>query len=187
MSLARQPEARVPEYFRFDLNEGLHEDPLWEPRCHLHPGLEDVRIPLSIHNPIEILDQIFLVVLQRIAAQNGDARAERMPERSIWCAAGRFLDAIRCGGRSKLPRKALPTWRPTRRPDRRGTSRSGSRKVTISAAIRPGEASKRDCRYRVSYPERGRARRSPEFSAPWVPNPSGRSLRSRTGWNPFRQ
>ena len=53
---------KSPEYFRFDLNEALHEDPLFEPRCHLHPGLEDVRIPLPIHNPVEILDRIFFVL-----------------------------------------------------------------------------------------------------------------------------
>jgi len=56
------PEGSSPEYFRFDLNETLHEDPLFEPCCHLHPGLEDVRIPVSLHDPIEILDQIFFVL-----------------------------------------------------------------------------------------------------------------------------
>jgi hypothetical protein len=56
------PEESSPEYIRFDLNETLHEDALAEPRCHLHPGLEDVRIPLSLHDPIEILDQIFFAI-----------------------------------------------------------------------------------------------------------------------------
>jgi hypothetical protein len=56
------PENRSPQYFRFDLNEAATPDPLKEPRCHLHPGLEDVRIPLSLHDPIEILDRIFFVI-----------------------------------------------------------------------------------------------------------------------------
>ncbi len=52
-------EERSPEYFRFDLNPVAHEDPLSEPRCHLHPGLDDVRIPFSLYDPFEILDRIF--------------------------------------------------------------------------------------------------------------------------------
>jgi hypothetical protein len=53
------PEPNSPEYFRFDLNAAPHENPLVEPRCHLHPGLDDVRIPLSLYDPIEIFDRIF--------------------------------------------------------------------------------------------------------------------------------
>jgi len=56
------PESRSPEFFRFDLNEKPHEDPLSEPRCHLHPGLEDVRIPLPLHDPFDVLDRIFFVL-----------------------------------------------------------------------------------------------------------------------------
>ncbi len=56
------PTARSPEYLRFDLNEAPHADPLVEPRCHLHPGLDHVRIPLSLHDPFEILDRIFFVL-----------------------------------------------------------------------------------------------------------------------------
>jgi hypothetical protein len=56
------PAARAPQYLRFDLNDAPLEDPLAEPRCHLHPGLENVRIPLSLHHPMEILDQIFFVL-----------------------------------------------------------------------------------------------------------------------------
>lgn len=56
------PASRSPEYFRFDLNESPHQDPLLEPRCHLHPGLEGVRIPVSLHDPFEILDRIFFVL-----------------------------------------------------------------------------------------------------------------------------
>jgi hypothetical protein len=53
------PNGHSPGYLRFDLNEALHPDPLAEPCCHLHPGLEDVRIPLTLHDPFEILDRIF--------------------------------------------------------------------------------------------------------------------------------
>lgn len=53
------PAASSPEYLRFELNEASHADPLVEPRCHLHPGLEDVRIPFPLHHPLEILDRVF--------------------------------------------------------------------------------------------------------------------------------
>jgi hypothetical protein len=56
------PAAQSPEYIRFDLNEAQHDDPLLEPRCHLHPGLESVRIPISLHDPFEVLDRIFFVL-----------------------------------------------------------------------------------------------------------------------------
>lgn len=55
-------EGHSPRFFRFDLNEKLHPDPLSEPRCHLHPGLDTVRIPFSLYDPIAVLDQIFFVV-----------------------------------------------------------------------------------------------------------------------------
>jgi hypothetical protein len=55
-------DGHAPQYLRFDLNEAPHTDPLVEPRCHLHPGIDDVRIPFSVHNPIEILDRIFFVL-----------------------------------------------------------------------------------------------------------------------------
>lgn len=56
------PDDLTPKYLRFDLNEAAHEDPLSEPRCHLHPGLEHVRLPVSLLDPIEILDRIFFVI-----------------------------------------------------------------------------------------------------------------------------
>ena len=56
------PEGQSPRYLRFDLLDAPHADPLIEPRCHLHPGIDDVRIPFSVHNPIEILDRIFFVL-----------------------------------------------------------------------------------------------------------------------------
>ena len=59
------PAKSSPEYLRFDLNEGPHTDSLVEPRGHLHPGLEDVRIPISLHDPFEILDRIFFVLEKR--------------------------------------------------------------------------------------------------------------------------
>lgn len=56
------PDGQSPQYLRFDLNKAPHADPLAEPRCHLHPGIDDVRIPFSLHNPMEILDRIFFVL-----------------------------------------------------------------------------------------------------------------------------
>jgi len=56
------PDGQSPQYLRFDLSDAPHDDPLAEPRCHLHPGIDDVRIPFSVHNPIEILDRIFFVL-----------------------------------------------------------------------------------------------------------------------------
>ncbi|MGO8788281.1 MAG: hypothetical protein ACLQVL_12985 [Terriglobia bacterium] len=56
------PGGQSLQYARFDLNKATHPDPLAEPRCHLHPGIKDVRIPFSMHNPFEILDRIFFVL-----------------------------------------------------------------------------------------------------------------------------
>ncbi len=56
------PDGQSLQYLRFDLNDGPHSDPLAEPLCHLHPGIADVRIPFSVHHPIEILDRIFFVL-----------------------------------------------------------------------------------------------------------------------------
>ena len=56
------PASRSPEYIRFDLNKATDPNPLSEPRCHLHPGLEEVRIPIPLHDPFEILDRIFFVL-----------------------------------------------------------------------------------------------------------------------------
>jgi hypothetical protein len=47
---------------RFDLNPEPHEDPLFEPRCHLHPGLEGVRLPTPALTLSEVLDRIFFVL-----------------------------------------------------------------------------------------------------------------------------
>ena len=56
------PEGHAYSFFRFDLNDKGHVEPLLEPRCHLHPGLENVRLPFPALTPIEILDRIFLVI-----------------------------------------------------------------------------------------------------------------------------
>lgn len=56
------PTGRSPEYLRFDLNPQAHADPLSEPRCHLHLGLDKVRLPLPVLGPFEILDRVFFVV-----------------------------------------------------------------------------------------------------------------------------
>jgi hypothetical protein len=56
------PEDSSPDFMRFDLNPEPHSDPLFEPRCHLHPGLEDVRLPTPAFTPFEVLDRIFFVL-----------------------------------------------------------------------------------------------------------------------------
>jgi len=47
---------------RFDLNAKPHTDPLREPRAHLHPGQEDIRIPTPHLSPMEVLDILFFVI-----------------------------------------------------------------------------------------------------------------------------
>ena len=56
------PAGRSPEFLRFELTPEPHVDPLAEPRCHLHPGLDKVRLPLPVLDPFEILDRIFFVI-----------------------------------------------------------------------------------------------------------------------------
>lgn len=51
-----------PTFYRFDLNEDQHTTPLHEPRSHLHPCDDDIRLPFPPLQPIEILDRIFQVI-----------------------------------------------------------------------------------------------------------------------------
>lgn len=51
-----------PEFLRFDLNREKHAEPLSEPRCHLHPGMNGVRLPLPVMDAFEILDRIFFAI-----------------------------------------------------------------------------------------------------------------------------
>ena len=55
------PDNQSLSFLRFDLNPGHHQNPLSEPRCHLHPGLDAIRLPLPILSPFEVLDRIFFV------------------------------------------------------------------------------------------------------------------------------
>lgn len=55
-------------YLRFDLNNESHAEPLGEPRCHLHLGIEDVRVPIPILHPVEILDRIFFIIEPKLIA-----------------------------------------------------------------------------------------------------------------------
>jgi hypothetical protein len=56
------PDARSPSFYRFDLNKQAHETPLQEPRSHLHPGHDKIRLPFPPMAPLELLDRIFLVI-----------------------------------------------------------------------------------------------------------------------------
>lgn len=51
-----------PTFYRFDLNKGAHQNPLFEPRSHIHPGRDDIRLPCPALEPLEILDRIFQVI-----------------------------------------------------------------------------------------------------------------------------
>jgi len=55
----RRAAGLSPAFLRFDLNpeHGVHE-PLDEPRCHLHPGSDDIRIQCPILSPTEILHKL---------------------------------------------------------------------------------------------------------------------------------
>ena len=54
--------ARGPSFFRFDLNTRAHPNPLIEPRSHVHPGRDDIRLPFPVLTPLELLDRIFYVI-----------------------------------------------------------------------------------------------------------------------------
>jgi hypothetical protein len=62
------PEGQSPSFYRFDLNEKAHETPLTEPRCHYHPGVDDVRLPCPALTPLDVLDRIFLVIEPQLLA-----------------------------------------------------------------------------------------------------------------------
>ena len=50
------------ESLRFDLNKEQRANPLREPRCHVHLGTADVRLPGIVLDPFELLDRLFFVV-----------------------------------------------------------------------------------------------------------------------------
>jgi hypothetical protein len=56
------PEGAIPHFYRFDLNDRAHSTPLVEPRSHLHPGHDDIRLPTPVLNPIAVLDRVFYVI-----------------------------------------------------------------------------------------------------------------------------
>jgi hypothetical protein len=62
------PEGRSPAFYRFDLNPKSHDSPLHEPRCHYHPGADEVRLPCPALTPLEVLDRIFLVIEPQLLA-----------------------------------------------------------------------------------------------------------------------
>jgi hypothetical protein len=65
------PEPQSPSFYRFDLNEKAHDTPLSEPRCHYHPGTDDIRLPCPALTPLEVLDRIFLVIEPHLAPAAG--------------------------------------------------------------------------------------------------------------------
>jgi hypothetical protein len=69
------PEEQSPSFYRFDLNDRVHETPLFEPRCHYHPGSDEVRLPCPALTPLEVLDRIFLVIEPQLVVGSGSGRA----------------------------------------------------------------------------------------------------------------
>ena len=53
----RFPRNSSPAFIRFDLNDESNE-PLIEPRSHLHPGSDDLRLPVPVMTPVEILERL---------------------------------------------------------------------------------------------------------------------------------
>lgn len=56
------PDGHSPLFIRFDLNSDESRDPLMEPRCHIHVGNNNLRIPGRVMSPLDILDRIFYVL-----------------------------------------------------------------------------------------------------------------------------
>jgi len=46
-----------PAFIRLDLNDESR-DPLMEPRSHLHPGSDGLRLPVPVMTPLEILERL---------------------------------------------------------------------------------------------------------------------------------
>lgn len=65
------PAGTVPAFVRFDLNPGLGNDPLLEPRSHVHLGWEEARVAVPLMAPIEVLEKL----LYGIPVPRGTARA----------------------------------------------------------------------------------------------------------------
>lgn len=77
------PADRLPEFLRFDLNPRVHDNPLGEPRCHLHPGLEPVRLPLPALDPFEVLDRVFFVIEPALEPGSGPEPTIHNPHSTI--------------------------------------------------------------------------------------------------------
>ena len=77
------PAERLPEFLRFDLNPQVHDNPLGEPRCHLHPGLEPVRLPLPALDPFEVLDRVFFVIEPALQPGSGPESTIHNPHSTI--------------------------------------------------------------------------------------------------------
>lgn len=52
----RFPADSVPQFIRIDLNRpGLTVDPILEPRSHVHPGTDALRLPAPIMSPLQLV------------------------------------------------------------------------------------------------------------------------------------
>jgi hypothetical protein len=66
----RQSAVPALPLVRFELRDSNHSDSLREPRVHIHPGLETIRLPTALIDPIEVLDLLFFVIDPDIASRN---------------------------------------------------------------------------------------------------------------------
>ena len=62
------PEGMRPQYFRFDMDDAQHSEPLRHPRSHIHPGNKDVRLPCPVLHPLDVLDYLIFVLEPFFAA-----------------------------------------------------------------------------------------------------------------------
>jgi hypothetical protein len=56
------PTGKHPSFIRFDLNKVVHETPLLEPMCHMHPGHDDIRLPSVVLEPVHVLELVLYVI-----------------------------------------------------------------------------------------------------------------------------
>ncbi len=56
------PPGKPWKICRFETSDRDHPEPLGHARCHVHAGIEDLRLPSPALSPFEILDYIFFVI-----------------------------------------------------------------------------------------------------------------------------
>ena len=52
------PGGPASGFVRVCLRNENHEQPLIEPLCHVHPGNDEIRVPCSLTDPLEVLERL---------------------------------------------------------------------------------------------------------------------------------